>query len=140
MGIFTSIKSWIEGGIKGLSKPPVEASYSSYRARIETLLDRYKSRYGLKVCKSRLSDNVLSIEVDGFMQAYNIFTRIVGSQRFVSTKVAGNYRYTLQIDKHTTLILTDKVRRDSRQIANIYLSDRADANHERLTIHLNRRK
>ncbi len=118
----------------------MEASYSSYRARVMVMLDRCKNRYGLRVCKSKLSDNVWSIEVDGFMQAYNIFTKIVGSQRFVSTKVAGNYRYTLQIDEQTTLILTDKVRRGTIQVANIYLSDKADASYKRLTIHFNRNK
>lgn len=140
MGVFSSIKSWLEGGIKELSKPPMEASYSSYRARIEALLDRYQNRYRFSVHKSKLSDNVWSIEVDGFMQAYNMFTRIVGPQRFVSTKVAGNYRYTLQIDEHTTLILTDKVRRGTRQVANIYLSDKSDGSYKRLTIHFNRNK
>lgn len=109
-------------------------SYAECRKVIENELELYSEYFGVRVRQSKLSGNVWRIYVDGFYQAFIFYTRIVGQRAYVTSKCADNYRYSCKIDNHTTLLLTDKIRRDSTEVANLYLSDSKNHNNKRVQI------
>ncbi len=109
-------------------------SYSACRAVLEDELHTYSKHFGFKVRQSKLSGNVWRIYVDGFHQAFIFYTRVIGLRAYITSKCAGNYRYICKIDEHTTLLFTDKIRRDSAEVANLYLSDNSNPDNKRMQI------
>ena len=84
-------------------------------------LNVFQDQFGFKVRKSKISPNMWKVYAQDFSEAYMFFLRASKSKQTKCSHFADFFKYTCDIGLSKSLLLTDKVSRDSSEVARIYL-------------------